>query len=574
MRNDELWRVPYLPIDPADLGRTYEAVIRVNSQSGKGGFAWVLEQDQGLKLPKKLQVDFSRPRPAPRRRARPRAQRRRYLAGLPATPISSPRAAATLRAGRLSRRPAPPTARGCSPGRSPSAASASRSAAAARAWCPRCWRRSGRPSGSRSRCSTISSTRSARAPTPAPPPTSNALLPDGRTVWGVGIDEDVATASVRAILSAANAAVAAKPRAGASVELARCSGGRFRTADRMARGRTLEFGLDAARRVVRGRAPARGAMRRLGQLAQPSPSQRRAAEPPCVANRAVDARPAPAGIVERQRPDGAAGTLMRTSRLADRPGAIAAGPAVVTVSPSCSGRDETDPVPARFGQQLDVDQVPLPQVRRSGGHRQPRAVSARLRVRAVDCASARLCSPAAGLGPRAWPPAPQSSASNARSPARPGAGAAATWSSAAARPGSRTTSSPRCCSRAAWRATTSRGIAARTCAASCPIPSIFNDMDLAAERIAEAVLAQRDGDRLRRLRRRRRDQRGAADPPAAHARPRGAALHPRPPARRLRPERRGAGAARRRGHRAWSSPSIAGRWRSRRSPPRTTPGST
>ncbi|MBO9517400.1 MAG: 2-isopropylmalate synthase [Porphyrobacter sp.] len=59
-RNDELWRVPYLPIDPADLGRNYEAVIRVNSQSGKGGFAWVLEQGQGLKLPKRLQVDFSR----------------------------------------------------------------------------------------------------------------------------------------------------------------------------------------------------------------------------------------------------------------------------------------------------------------------------------------------------------------------------------------------------------------------------------------------------------------------------------------------------------------------------------
>ncbi len=60
VQNDEFWRVPYLPIDPADLGRTYEAVIRVNSQSGKGGFAWVLEQGQGLKLPKKLQVDFSR----------------------------------------------------------------------------------------------------------------------------------------------------------------------------------------------------------------------------------------------------------------------------------------------------------------------------------------------------------------------------------------------------------------------------------------------------------------------------------------------------------------------------------
>ena len=60
VQNDEFWRVPYLPIDPADLGRNYEAVIRVNSQSGKGGFAWVLEQGQGLKLPKKLQVHFSR----------------------------------------------------------------------------------------------------------------------------------------------------------------------------------------------------------------------------------------------------------------------------------------------------------------------------------------------------------------------------------------------------------------------------------------------------------------------------------------------------------------------------------
>ncbi len=59
-RNDVLWEVPYLPIDPADLGRSYEAVIRVNSQSGKGGFAWVLEQDQGLKLPKKMQAHFSR----------------------------------------------------------------------------------------------------------------------------------------------------------------------------------------------------------------------------------------------------------------------------------------------------------------------------------------------------------------------------------------------------------------------------------------------------------------------------------------------------------------------------------
>jgi len=59
-RNDQLWNVPYLPIDPADLGGAYEAVIRVNSQSGKGGVAWVLQQDKGLKLPKPMQVDFSR----------------------------------------------------------------------------------------------------------------------------------------------------------------------------------------------------------------------------------------------------------------------------------------------------------------------------------------------------------------------------------------------------------------------------------------------------------------------------------------------------------------------------------
>lgn len=59
LRNDEIWQVPYLPIDPADLGRSYEAVIRVNSQSGKGGVAWVLEQDHGLKLPKKMQANFS-----------------------------------------------------------------------------------------------------------------------------------------------------------------------------------------------------------------------------------------------------------------------------------------------------------------------------------------------------------------------------------------------------------------------------------------------------------------------------------------------------------------------------------
>ena len=59
-RNDPLWEVPYLPIDPKDLGRTYEAVIRVNSQSGKGGVAYVLKADHGLDLPRGLQIEFSK----------------------------------------------------------------------------------------------------------------------------------------------------------------------------------------------------------------------------------------------------------------------------------------------------------------------------------------------------------------------------------------------------------------------------------------------------------------------------------------------------------------------------------
>ncbi|MEO4041305.1 2-isopropylmalate synthase [Hoeflea sp. CAU 1731] len=56
--NKELWEVPYLPIDPQDVGRTYEAIIRINSQSGKGGIAYILHEDYGLNLPRGLQVEF------------------------------------------------------------------------------------------------------------------------------------------------------------------------------------------------------------------------------------------------------------------------------------------------------------------------------------------------------------------------------------------------------------------------------------------------------------------------------------------------------------------------------------
>ncbi|MGW0174541.1 2-isopropylmalate synthase [Rhodococcus sp. NPDC003322] len=57
--DDIVWQVPYLPIDPKDVGRTYEAVIRVNSQSGKGGVAYIMKADHGLQLPRRLQIEFS-----------------------------------------------------------------------------------------------------------------------------------------------------------------------------------------------------------------------------------------------------------------------------------------------------------------------------------------------------------------------------------------------------------------------------------------------------------------------------------------------------------------------------------
>ncbi|GMA25540.1 hypothetical protein GCM10025864_32990 [Luteimicrobium album] len=58
--DDIVWGVPYLPIDPKDVGRSYEAVIRVNSQSGKGGISYLLKSERNLDLPRRLQIEFSR----------------------------------------------------------------------------------------------------------------------------------------------------------------------------------------------------------------------------------------------------------------------------------------------------------------------------------------------------------------------------------------------------------------------------------------------------------------------------------------------------------------------------------
>ncbi|MEH6564441.1 MAG: 2-isopropylmalate synthase [Halopseudomonas sp.] len=58
-QQDEHWRVPYLPVDPHDLGRTYDSIVRVNSQSGKGGIAFLLQRDHGIFMPRRMQVEFS-----------------------------------------------------------------------------------------------------------------------------------------------------------------------------------------------------------------------------------------------------------------------------------------------------------------------------------------------------------------------------------------------------------------------------------------------------------------------------------------------------------------------------------
>jgi len=208
-QNDERWRVPYLPIDPADLGRSYEAVIRVNSQSGKGGFAWVLEQDQGLKLPKAMQADFSK---AVQHVADElgrelnaadiwRAFRETYHVGVPTRPFQlvgyeETRAADGTRifAGTIEVEGKAQSVSGRGNGLISSVVATLEDAFGVQMEVS---------DYSEHALSTGSDARAAAY--------VQCALPDGRFVWGCGIDEDVATASVRAVVSAANSAVARPP---------------------------------------------------------------------------------------------------------------------------------------------------------------------------------------------------------------------------------------------------------------------------------------------------------------------------------------------------------------------------
>jgi 2-isopropylmalate synthase len=201
-RNDQLWAVPYLPIDPADLGRSYEAVIRVNSQSGKGGFAWVLEQDQGLKLPKRMQADFSRHVQQLadelgrelqasdiwdvfQRTYRPNGGR--FQLG----DYEETRAADGSRvfAGKIAVDGKERSVSGRGNGLLSSVVATLDEAFGVKLEI-RDYTEHAMAKGSDARAAAY----------------VECLSADGRTIWGVGVDEDVATAGVRAVLSAANAA--------------------------------------------------------------------------------------------------------------------------------------------------------------------------------------------------------------------------------------------------------------------------------------------------------------------------------------------------------------------------------
>ncbi len=205
-QNDETWEMPYLPIDPADLGRDYEAVIRVNSQSGKGGFAWVLEQDQGLKIPKKMQAHFSKHvQELADEVGRELFAEDIWTVFQKTYHLSTPQHFQLL---DYEESKAPDGTR----------VFAGKIAVADREQSV-----SGRGNGLISSVvATIAQTFGVKlevkdyaehAMTAGSDARAAAYVectgPDGKTVWGVGIDEDVATASVRAVLSAANGAARA-----------------------------------------------------------------------------------------------------------------------------------------------------------------------------------------------------------------------------------------------------------------------------------------------------------------------------------------------------------------------------
>jgi 2-isopropylmalate synthase len=189
--------MPYLPLDPKDLGRSYEAVIRVNSQSGKGGISYLLESEYGLELPRRLQIEFSQVVQAVMDASGKELTAREIHAlfereyGLRRHPAPAPAGGVRRR-----RRCTAWSAVGRRGGRRPSlhgprAPATGRSTPSSKGW--------RKPPANPCACWTTTSTPSVRAPTPRRSPTSNCA--SGRTLFGVGMDANIVSASLKAIVS-------------------------------------------------------------------------------------------------------------------------------------------------------------------------------------------------------------------------------------------------------------------------------------------------------------------------------------------------------------------------------------
>ena len=195
--------MPYLPIDPKHVGRTYEAVIRVNSQSGKGGVAYVMKAEHGFDLPRRLQIEFSKTIQHITEDSGTEispvvmweAFQGEYLPAAPRYALRRPRAA---HAARAARRSPPRSSSTASTARSPA-----RAAARSRRSCAGCARRS----ASSSTSSTTPSTPSGAAPRPTAVAYVESIAASdgdgaGETRWGIGIDPDITTAGLKAVLGA------------------------------------------------------------------------------------------------------------------------------------------------------------------------------------------------------------------------------------------------------------------------------------------------------------------------------------------------------------------------------------
>jgi 2-isopropylmalate synthase len=202
--NSGQWEVPYLPIDPQDIGRSYEAVIRINSQSGKGGIAYVLETEYGIQIPRRLQIEFSK---TVQRMAEETGKelapadiwaafRREYLdtdmplelvehATEPRGPGSGPRVLTAV----LRRNGQPMTIRGSGNGPIDAFVNGLRTGVGLDLHVVD-YREHAVTTGEDAQAASFIEVR----------------LPDGGTLFGVGIDPDIVTASLRAIVSAANRA--------------------------------------------------------------------------------------------------------------------------------------------------------------------------------------------------------------------------------------------------------------------------------------------------------------------------------------------------------------------------------